>query len=51
VAELIVHVPGLPDARVPLVAETAVGKGGFMTRLRTAVEALRAQYLDEAPAS
>jgi serine-type D-Ala-D-Ala carboxypeptidase (penicillin-binding protein 5/6) len=51
VAELIVHVPDLPDARVPLVAETAVGKGGFMTRLRTAVEALRAQYLDEAPAS
>ena len=51
VAALIVHVPALPAARVPRVAETAVGKGGFVTRLRTAVEALRAQYLDEAPAS
>jgi len=44
VAELVVHVPGLPDAHLPLVAETAVGKGGFLTRLGTAVQVLRARY-------
>jgi D-alanyl-D-alanine carboxypeptidase (penicillin-binding protein 5/6) len=51
VAELVVHVPDLPDARVPLVAETAVGKGGFLTRLNTAAAVLRARYLDEPPAA
>lgn len=44
VAELVVHVPGLPDAHLPLVAEAAVGKGGFLTRLGTAVQVLRARY-------
>jgi len=48
VAELVVHVPGLPDARVPLVAEAAVGKGGFLTRLGTAVQVLRARYWPQA---
>jgi D-alanyl-D-alanine carboxypeptidase (penicillin-binding protein 5/6) len=40
VAELIVHVPDLPDARVPLVAETAVNGAGFLRRLTTAAEVL-----------
>lgn len=40
VAELIVHVPDLPDARVPLVAEADVTKGGFATRLSTAATRL-----------
>ena len=48
VAELVVHVPGLPDAHLPLVAETAVGKGGFLTRLGTAVQVLRARYWPQA---
>lgn len=46
VATLIIHVPGMPDARVPLVTEAAVGKGGFITRLTTAIEVLRARYID-----
>jgi serine-type D-Ala-D-Ala carboxypeptidase (penicillin-binding protein 5/6) len=51
VAEMIVHVPDLPDVRVPLMADADVGKGGFMNRLTTAARVLRARYLDAAPAS
>lgn len=52
VAVLTIHVPGLPDATVPLVTETAVARGGFLTRLTTAAEVLRARYLgDPAPAA
>ncbi len=51
VGEMIIHVPDLPDARVPLVIEADVARGGFGKRLMTAVQALRARYLDEAPAS
>jgi D-alanyl-D-alanine carboxypeptidase (penicillin-binding protein 5/6) len=36
VAELVVHVPGLSDTRVPLVAEGDVAKGGFLVRVGTA---------------
>ncbi|HOZ32103.1 MAG TPA: D-alanyl-D-alanine carboxypeptidase family protein, partial [Tabrizicola sp.] len=36
VAELIVHVPDLPDRRFPLVAETDVGTAGFFKRVTTA---------------
>ncbi len=54
-AELIVHVPDLPDARIPLVAETDVAAGGFTKRLSTAAERLMQRYLsgtgDAAPAS
>jgi D-alanyl-D-alanine carboxypeptidase (penicillin-binding protein 5/6) len=45
VAELIVHVPDLPDARVPLVAETDVPRGGFGTRLSTAAARLWEIYV------
>lgn len=51
VAELIIHIPDLPDARVPLVAETDVAAGGFVKRLITATGALRARYLDAGPAT
>jgi D-alanyl-D-alanine carboxypeptidase (penicillin-binding protein 5/6) len=56
-AELIIHVPDLPDARIPLVAETDVAAGGFTKRLSTAAQRLMQQYLsgqgagDAAPAS
>ncbi|MBL8561116.1 MAG: D-alanyl-D-alanine carboxypeptidase, partial [Gemmobacter sp.] len=44
VAELVVRIPGLPDARVPLVAEADVAKGGFGTRLSTAAAALMQRF-------
>lgn len=50
-AELVVTLPGLPETRVPLVAETDVAKGGFLTRLMTAAGHLRATYLGGSPAS
>ncbi len=52
VAELIVRIPGLPDLRTPLLAETAVPRGGFFIRLGAAAGALRAPDMgDAAPAS
>lgn len=51
VAELIIHVPDLPDHRIPLVAESAVGTAGFVKRLTTAAGALYGRYLGEAPAT
>jgi D-alanyl-D-alanine carboxypeptidase (penicillin-binding protein 5/6) len=50
-AELVVSLPGLPETRVPLVAETDVARGGFFTRLMTATRHLRATYLGGSPAS
>jgi serine-type D-Ala-D-Ala carboxypeptidase (penicillin-binding protein 5/6) len=49
-AELIVHVPDLPDARIPLVAEADVAVGGFTKRLMTAAEVLMQRYLDQSAA-
>jgi serine-type D-Ala-D-Ala carboxypeptidase (penicillin-binding protein 5/6) len=40
IAELIIHVPDLPDARVPLVAEADVAKGGFLSRVATSARIL-----------
>jgi D-alanyl-D-alanine carboxypeptidase (penicillin-binding protein 5/6) len=50
VAELIIHVPDLPDHRVPLVAEADVGKAGFFKRVTTAGRALYGRYIGS-PAS
>ena len=50
VAELIVHVPDLPDRRFPLVAETDVGTAGFFKRVTTAGKQLYGQYIGS-PAS
>ena len=38
VAELVITLDGLPDARVPLVTDRPVGRGGFQTRLKIAAE-------------
>ena len=45
VATLVIRMPTLPVQRVPLLAESDVGKGGFMTRLNAAATQLRARYL------
>jgi serine-type D-Ala-D-Ala carboxypeptidase (penicillin-binding protein 5/6) len=50
VAELIVHVPDLPDRRVPLVAEADVGTAGFFKRVMTAGRVLYSDYVGS-PAS
>ena len=51
VAELVVHVPELPDARIPLVTETAVDRAGFIGRLMTAARVLTTRATADAPAS
>jgi len=51
VAELIVHVPDLPDARIPLVTEATVNRAGFAGRLTTAAQVLYQRFLAEAPAT
>ncbi len=51
VAELIIHVPDLPDHTIPLVAEADVPAAGFMRRVSTAASALYARYIGGAPAS
>lgn len=51
VAKLLVHVPGLPDVEVPLMAETDVAKGGFFKRLTTAARSLITVVQDKAAAS
>ncbi|GGW45893.1 D-alanyl-D-alanine carboxypeptidase [Gemmobacter lanyuensis] len=52
VAELVVQIPGLPEARVPLVAEADVPKGGFGKKLTTAAQVLIKRFFPaEAPAS
>lgn len=50
VAELVVHVPDLPDRRIPLVTEADVGRAGILRRMLAAGQALYGRYLD-APAS
>jgi serine-type D-Ala-D-Ala carboxypeptidase (penicillin-binding protein 5/6) len=51
IATLIIHVPDLPDARIPLVAEAAVTKGGFVNRVTTAARILYGRGRDLIPAS
>lgn len=50
VAELVIHVPDLPDRRVALVTEVDVGKAGFFKRFKTAADTLYARYVGS-PAS
>ena len=45
VAELIVHVPDLPDRRFPLVIEEDVGKAGFLKKLTAAAGVLYDDYI------
>lgn len=52
VAELILHIPDLPDRRIALVAESDVAKAGFTGRLKTAATYLWSTYIGGvAPAS
>ncbi len=46
-AELQIDIPGIPMATVPLVAEQAVPKGGFTSRLRTAFGILAKRVMAE----
>lgn len=46
-AELLVHLPDMPDRRIDLVAGADVGAGGFMTRLKAAAQKLQADYLGD----
>lgn len=48
IAELVITFDGLAPRRVPLVAQSDVAKGGFLTRLRTAGEALYANHISGA---
>jgi D-alanyl-D-alanine carboxypeptidase (penicillin-binding protein 5/6) len=50
VAELIVHVPDLPDARIPLVTEAAVGEAGFLRRMGLAATVLYGRLTAPEPA-
>ena len=44
-AQLVIHIPDMAEQRIPLVAEADVARGGFVTRLTTAAQHLRAKYL------
>lgn len=46
-ADLVITVPGMNPVTVPLVAEQAVGEGGFSTRLRTAFGRVAARLMAE----
>lgn len=51
--EMVISLDGLPDYRVPLVAQTDVAKGGFNSRVRVAAEVLWTRFAprfgDDAP--
>ena len=42
---------GLPEMRVPLVAEAAVERGGFVVRMRTAVAVLMSKFAPDPAAT
>jgi D-alanyl-D-alanine carboxypeptidase (penicillin-binding protein 5/6) len=44
--ELVLRLPDLEPLRVPLVAESAVARGGFMVRVQTAVEVLTGRAVE-----
>ncbi len=46
--EIVIERKNLAEVRVPLVAERNVARGGFVPRLRSAVEVLRRRYLEGA---
>ncbi|MHC0054916.1 D-alanyl-D-alanine carboxypeptidase family protein [Actibacterium sp. D379-3] len=48
IGELIVQLPDMDAVRVPLVADRAVAKGGFLPRLRTAAQVLMRKLTAEA---
>ncbi|MGC1428617.1 MAG: D-alanyl-D-alanine carboxypeptidase family protein [Albidovulum sp.] len=46
-AEMVVTIPGIDPVTVPLVAEAAVARGGFTTRVRTAFGVLMERVMTE----
>ncbi len=43
IAELVIKRDGMPDARLPLVADRTIQRGGFLPRIRTAAKMLLQQ--------
>ena len=43
IAELVIKRDGMPDARLPLVADRTIPRGGFLPRIRTAAKMLLQQ--------
>ncbi|ALG90702.1 MULTISPECIES: D-alanyl-D-alanine carboxypeptidase family protein [Actibacterium] len=48
IGELVINLPDMEEVRVPLVAATAVARGGFLPRLRTAAQVLFRKMTAEA---
>lgn len=44
---LVIEIDGLPDTEVPLIAASAVAKGGFVPRMKTAAGVLMAMALED----
>ncbi len=51
IAEMVISRRDLPEVRVPLVADRDVARGGFLPRLRTALDLLWTRYVQEAQGS
>lgn len=47
IGELVFQLDGLPETRLPLVADRSVARGGFVPRLRTAARVLFREYAGE----
>ncbi len=50
-AELVIAREGLPEMRLPLIADAAVARGGFSVRMRTAVDVLMSRFAPDPDAS
>lgn len=48
IAELVIKRDGMPDARMPLVADRSIARGGFLPRIRTAAKLLLKQVAGSA---
>ena len=44
--ELVIHLDGLPEKRIPLVADRTVARGGFMPRMTTAANVILGKITD-----
>ncbi|MFN9951591.1 MAG: hypothetical protein ACK55I_00710 [bacterium] len=51
IGELVIAREGLPELRVPLVAESAVPEGGFVVHLQTALRVLIDRFVTGSPGS
>jgi D-alanyl-D-alanine carboxypeptidase (penicillin-binding protein 5/6) len=49
IGHLVITREGLPEVRVPLVAETAVAEGGFLVRVQTALSVLIDRFVTGTP--